>query len=252
MAEARPTPRHPLSRRLLALAVVCALAAWLVPVATASGAAPKRGPSALTLVDTLGAAGTTGRIAQSGSNGYELAFDQSVGLLFKVTRPTVLLEVGGFVQDPWSFGAAADVNVEIHPARASGVPDRDLVIASSPLSRRSVPGFVVYQRARFLTLLRPGTYYALFATRDQTGPATSNALLVSSGPLRTARGASIPFTAPTAVGGVTHPDSYDPSVREVRVPVQVAARVLGIGLPPKWDDWLRLIRGLTAAHYPPR
>lgn len=237
IADAGAPPRHTLRRWSSAIAVACTAAASLVLALTATAdAAPGRTPTVLTLADTLGAAGTSGRLAQGASNGYEVAFDQSVGLLFEVTRPTVLTEAGGFVQDPFSFPNGGDVIVEIHPAGPDGAPDRDVVIASAPVSHRLDPGFLTYQSARFATLLAPGTYYALFAMADQTPPASSNALLVGAGRLETAPGVFTTYAAPPAPGGVTHPDSYDPSVRELRLTIQAAERVIGVGLPATRDD----------------
>jgi hypothetical protein len=218
-------------------AIALAILAWTVLGSTAPAvAAPPRDPAVVTLADTLGAAGTTGRITEQSRDGSAVAFDQSVGLAFEVTRPTLLTEVGGYVQSDSSTQPPVEVVVEIHPARPNLAPNRDVVLASAPVEPQADPRFVTYQRALFATVLQPGTYYALFAVIDSTPPTGRDAILVGSGLLETAPGTFVPFAAPLAPGAVTHPDNYDPSVRELRMTVQFAVRVLGVGVATTSDD----------------
>jgi hypothetical protein len=201
-----------------------------------NGSGPRRGRF-VTLLDNLGDADSRSRIAEEGRDGYSVAFDQSVGLLFHVTRPTVVTEVGGFVQSRASFTPGpADVIVEIHPTLPDGRPDRDSVLAAAPVSPQEDPLFITFQRARFRTFLRPGDYYALFALAVQTPPATEDAVAVGAGEREVAPGEFVPWSVPSVTGGVTHPPNYDPSVQMVRAPFQIAQRVRGVLVPRSHDD----------------
>jgi hypothetical protein len=202
-----------------------------------ASAEPLPTASAVTLVDNLGEANTSSRFAEEGRQGYALAFDQSLGLQFQVTQPTVLTEVGGFVQSLPSYASeTTDVIVEIHPAHPNGLPNRTEVLASAPVSAQTDPRFITYQRAKFATLLQPGTYYALFALADQTPPAVSEAFLLSSGLRETSPATFVPYAAPFATGGVTHPPNYEVQLQEIRLPLEVAERVLGQALLPTTKD----------------
>jgi|GEM_PF-6266132 hypothetical protein len=198
----------------------------------------RRHVNPVTLLDNLGVANTTSRIAEDGRGGYSVAFDQSIGLLFHVERPTVITEVGGFVQSQASSTAPgrADVIVEIHPALADGRPNRDTVIASAAVSPQVDPHFVTFQRAALRTLLPPGDYYALFALAVQHPPATFDAVVLGSGSREVGPGQFEPYDAPLATGGVTHPPNYDPSVQQVREPLDIAELVRGVFVPRTRDD----------------
>jgi hypothetical protein len=226
-------------RRWLVLARAASATSIAISAAVAGTASAEPLPTAtaVTLVDNLGEANTSSRFAEEGRNGYSLAFDQSVGLQFQVTQPTVLTEVGGFVQSLPSYASeATDVIVEIHPAHPTGLPNRTEVLASAPVSAQTDPRFITYQRANFATLLQPGTYYALFALADQTPPAVSEAILLSSGLRETSPGTFVPYAAPFATGGVTHPPNYAPELQEIRLPLDVAQRILGETLLPTTKD----------------
>jgi hypothetical protein len=196
-----------------------------------------RAVKVVTLLNNLGDATTESRIAEEGRNGYAVAFDQSIGLLFHVGRPTVVKEVGGFVQSlPSSAPGPANVIVEIHPALPDGRPNRDSVLASAPVSAQRDPHFITFQRALFHTFLRPGDYYALFALAVQRPPATLDAVVLGSGRREVGPGQFVPYDAPFATGGVTHPPNYDPSVQQVREPLDIAELVRGVHVPRHRDD----------------
>jgi hypothetical protein len=215
-------------RWLVLAAVASVFAAGIPDVASASPSSQ----AVVTLVDNLGEADTNSRFAEEGRNGFVVAYDQTVGLRFEVTRPTVLTEVGGFVQSLPSYASeAADVIVEIHPAHPDGRPNRTAVVVSSPVSAQTDPRFITYQRANFRTLLQPGIYYAQFALADQT-PHGEDAIVLTDGLRETGPGTFVPYEAPFAAGGVTHPPPYDPSIQELQIPLNLAQRVLGESVLP--------------------
>lgn len=224
--------------RRLGLVVLVALVTVLAGIAAPgpSGAHPGRRPRVVTLLDNLGDASTRSRLAVEGRNGISIAFDQSIGLRFEVTRPTVVTEVGGFVE---TFGVgdprAADVLVEIHPAHPDGRPDRDTVLASASIAPRPSVEVITYQAAPVRALLAPGVYYALFAADDDAAPGTIDVIAVGSGQ-RITRGGLVPYAAPTAIGGVTHNDNYDPSIRELQTPLELAQLIRGVLLPASGHD----------------
>ena len=221
------------------LFVLAAAATLVLAAQSASAVAAPRSPTVVTLLNNLGDANTSSRLAEQGRNGASIAYDQSVGMLFEVIRPAVLTEVGGFVQSFPSYASeATDVVVEIHPARPNGVPDRTTVIASAPLSEQTDSRFITYQRAAFATLLQPGTYYALFALADQSVPtvSASEALAITGGLRETSPGTFVPYAAPFGIGGVTHPPPYDPSIQELRIPANFAQLIVGVKVPLTRDE----------------
>jgi hypothetical protein len=98
------------------------------------------------------------------------------------------------------------------------------------------PHLVTFQRAFFHAFLRPGDYYALFALAVQRPPATLDAVVLGSGRRVVGPGQFVPYDAPFATGGVTHPPNYDPSAQQVREPLDIAERVRGVHVPGRRDD----------------
>jgi len=227
------------SSRFAIIVLIVALSSWgcgFRPIGGHHPGAP-RGVQLVTLLDNLGDATTASRIAEEGRDGYSIAFDQSVGLLFHIERPTVLKEVGGFVQSLASYQPEpADVIVEIHPTLADGRPDRLTVLASAPVSDQQDPKFITYQLARFNTFLRPGDYYALFALAVQQPPAIQDGVAVGGGQREISPGQFVPWHVPHATGGVTHPENYDPSVQQLRAPFDIAQLIRGVLVPRDHDD----------------
>jgi hypothetical protein len=218
--------------RLCVLVLLVAVLGMPAP----AGAHRDRRPKVVTVLDNLGDADTTTRLTVAGRDGISIAFDQSVGLRFEVIRPTVITEVGGFVE---TFGVgdprAADVLVEIHPAHPDGRPNRDTVLASASIAPRPDVSVITYQAASLRVLLRPGLYYALFAADEDAPPGVIDVIAVGSG-LRIVGDGVVPYAAPTVIGGVTHPDNYDPSIRELQTPLQLAQLVRGVLLPATRHD----------------
>jgi hypothetical protein len=124
--------------------------------------------SPITLVDTLGIATPATQFDVNGTSGPSMGrvnalFDLLFGLLFTLTAPTVITEIGGFVET-CLFECAAPLpgRVEIHPA-VNGSPDLQNVIATFTLSSDENAAIVSYESVAPGFLLGPGSYYALSA-----------------------------------------------------------------------------------------
>jgi hypothetical protein len=220
--------------RRVRLGVLVGLVAVLVLSSSACVTPVRWRPRVVTLLNNLGEATTRSRLTVEGRNGISVAYDESVGLQFEVTRPTFITEVGGFIEtyvagDP----RADDVLVEIHPARADdGRPDRDTVIASAQVTPRADGNVITYQPAFVRVLLRPGTYYALFAADQSAAPGAIDVIAISGGQ-RIVYGGVVPYTAPVAIGGVTHPNT---GLFDTQQPFSLAQVVRGVLLPANiWD-----------------
>ena len=75
---------------------------------------------------------------------------------------------------------------------------------------------------------------ALGLTRDR--PRLAKRFCSPAGLRETSPGTFVPYAPLFATGGVTHPPNYAPELQEIRLPLDVAQRVLGETLLPTTKD----------------
>jgi hypothetical protein len=116
----------------------------------------------VTIVDTLGAATPGTQFSIFGAGGISIFAKQFPGPRFELTQPTVLTEIGGFVNTD-ALGLPA--TVEIVP-EANGVPDGSRILASYILSSDGDPLVFSYESVSPHLSLPAGIYYALFGVQS--------------------------------------------------------------------------------------
>ena len=151
----------------------------------------------VTIVDTLGTGTLTTQFSVVGSGGISELIFQFVGPEFTLTQPTVLTEIGGFVNN--SFSTGKPFTVQIRPS-TRGVPDVSKVLASFTLSHDNNPLVVSYESVVINLPLGPGSYFALFAPQGNedegsllggaTSPFNYQAGLINMGFLNPSTGSS--------------------------------------------------------------
>jgi hypothetical protein len=190
---------------LMLLVLIVAVAAGLTSVGSAQAV------NTITIVDTLGAATPSTQFSFFGAGGISIFAKQFPGPRFDLTEPTVITEIGGFV-DTYALGLSA--TVEIVP-EVSGVPDGAHVIASYTLSSDGDPLTFSYESVSPNLSLPAGTYFALFGVQpgdlgtllNTFGPTSYLAGLTPAGFLDPTSGASFAspgeFMAVRILGQVT-------------------------------------------------
>lgn len=114
------------------------------------------------ILDTLGTAAPVTQFRGADNDGVSILPTQFVGPQFSLTQPTVLTEIGGFLNHATG---ASPFTVRIHRSN-DGVPDPQAVLTSWPLSDDSDPPIVSYETVAPDFVLEPGTYFALFSLPD--------------------------------------------------------------------------------------
>lgn len=127
------------------------------------------GTSTVSLLDALGAATPATRFSVFGSGGSTIISYQFAGPEFTLTQPTMITEIGGFVNNCGDIVAGSPqcpgtlpFIVQIRPSR-NGIPDAATVLASFALSHDDDPLVVSYESVAPDLTLGPGRYFALFA-----------------------------------------------------------------------------------------
>jgi hypothetical protein len=121
------------------------------------------------ILDSLNGRDPSVSISIFGTGGLSVFSAQHSGPEFVITVPTVITEIGGFVNNCRTIVSfipncpnASPFVVEIRPSQG-GVPDKDVVIASYQLTHDANPLAASYEFAQPNLLLGPGAYFALFA-----------------------------------------------------------------------------------------
>jgi len=147
------------------------LAALLLAAASSGAMGDPR--HTITLVDTLGAATPQTVFSIPGTSGQAVALTQFVGPRFTLTEPSVIVRVGGFLNNCRAIGAGVPECPDTRPLvvqirrEVNGAPDPVLVVAAVPLSDDADPLTVSFESASLDdVVLEPGTYYALFAPQQ--------------------------------------------------------------------------------------
>jgi hypothetical protein len=144
--------------------------------------ASQAGASDAAIVDTLGAATPDTTFSVFGAGGQTINASL-VGPRFTLTEETVITEIGGFVNNCKQITSGAPecpgtlpFTVQIRPSTGSGVPALSKVLATVVLSHDDDPLVVSYESASTNLVLKPGTYFALFAAQgDDAGFLLSSA-----------------------------------------------------------------------------
>jgi hypothetical protein len=137
----------------------------------------------LTVVDTLGAATPASSFDFGGAGGAGISAVQNVGPRFVLEQPTVISEIGAFVNNCASIVGGvpqcpdtAPFVVRVLPATPGGLPDMQNVLATFVLSHDDDPLTYAYESVAPELLLEPGTYFALFgAENEDAGALLANA-----------------------------------------------------------------------------
>jgi hypothetical protein len=114
--------------------------------------------STTTLVDGLGSATPSTTFSAAGAGGMSLLPFQFVGPRFTVTVPSVITEIGAFVN---IYTSNAPAVVQIRP-EVNGVPDPSTVAQTLTLTSDGNPALFTYEKTTTEVFLTPGTYFALF------------------------------------------------------------------------------------------
>lgn len=130
------------------------------------------GADTVTIIDSLGDATPHTHFQTSGAGGQGITTDQFVGPEFTLTEPTVLTEIGAFVNNCKSIISGRPLcpntlpfTVQIRPS-INGVPDTSTVLATFILSHNRSPVIISYESVTINFALEAGTYFALFAPQD--------------------------------------------------------------------------------------
>jgi len=123
----------------------------------------------ITIIDTLGVATPAPQFdphGPGGSSGPSIGASDfgrfSWGPFFALRSPTVITEIGGFVETCLEIcsGLILPAFVEVYPS-VQGLPDLDSLIASFTLSNDANPDLVSYESTSPGLLLEPGAYFAV-------------------------------------------------------------------------------------------
>jgi hypothetical protein len=121
------------------------------------------------VLDSLNGRDPSVSISIFGTGGLSIFQTQRSGPEFVLTAPTIITEIGGFVNNCRQVVSgtpncpnASPFVVEIRPSQG-GVPDKNVVIASYQLTHDANPLAGSYEFAQPNLLIGPGAYFALFA-----------------------------------------------------------------------------------------
>jgi hypothetical protein len=155
------------------------VAALLVLSGTASAHAQSENSAAgraepIVVLDTLGAATPRTTFSIFGSAGPSIFGNQWVGPEFTLTRRSVLIKVGAFINNCGAFAAGGvpqcanrrPIVVQIRRS-LNGAPDPVFLVAATPLSSSNDPLTYSFESADFDdVVLEPGTYFAIFSPQQ--------------------------------------------------------------------------------------
>ena len=132
---------------------------------------PVSANSTFTILDTLGAATPSTKFSVFGSGAQAIFSYQLVGPEFVLTQPTVITEIGAFINNCKSIISGVPdcpntqpVTVQIRPAN-NGNPDFSTILATFILSDDQDPLHYSYELVKPGFQLGPGTYFAIFAAQ---------------------------------------------------------------------------------------
>jgi hypothetical protein len=114
------------------------------------------------IIDTLGDATPATQFSILGHGGVAIRPTQFIGPQISLTQPTVLTEIGTFLNSPTGSGP---FTVRIYRSKA-GLPDPQALLTTLILSHDREPLVVSYESVSTRLVLAPGTYFALFAPPD--------------------------------------------------------------------------------------
>jgi hypothetical protein len=164
-------------RRLVGAVVVAVLLLSASAVAGADNAQ-------FTVLDTLGTAAPTTTFSVWAAGGTGVGWDGTkVGPEFVLTEPTVITEIGAFVNNcspsgspPFCPGAAPFLVQIVPRSTEGGLPDVTHVLGTYVPSNDNNPVIYSYESVNPNLTLAPGTYFALIAAQnDDTGAVLAQA-----------------------------------------------------------------------------
>jgi hypothetical protein len=120
---------------------------------------------AFPIIDTLGNATPAMQFSILGHGGVALRPTQFIGPLFRVIQPTVLTEIGTFLNNATG---SRPFTVRIYRSK-DGLPDPQALVTTLSLSHDRDPLVVSYESVTARVVVGPGTYFALFAPQDGDG-----------------------------------------------------------------------------------
>lgn len=125
----------------------------------------------ITVIDSLGAATPATQFSVFGSGGAGFNKTELIGAKFTLTQPTLITEIGGFVNNCGIIILGVPMcpntlplTVQIRPS-TNGLPDASIVLASFALSPDNLPLIVSYESAATDIRLEPGTYFLMFTAQ---------------------------------------------------------------------------------------
>jgi hypothetical protein len=120
------------------------------------------------ILDTLGSATTTTTFSVFGSGGQVISATQKVGSAFSLTQPTLITEIGGFVNNCETIVSGIPQCPNRLPFLIEIVRAGESVpLAQFALPLDTDPLTVDYEAVDINLPLNAGTYFALFAAQDQ-------------------------------------------------------------------------------------
>ena len=133
--------------------------------------------ASVTIIDSLGTATPATQFSVAGSGGSLISNTELIGVKFTLTQPTVITEIGGFVNNCGMIIAGVPMcpntqpfTVQIRPS-TNDLPDASIVLASFVLSDQDSPLIFSYESATTNLILQPGTYFAMFAAQGSDAGA---------------------------------------------------------------------------------
>ena len=193
----------------------------LIATSVFSVGSPLNAATPIEIVNSLGVATPTTQFGLFGSSGATISPRQFVGPEFVLTEPTLITEIGGFVEklsqiiDGVPVRSPLPLTVQIRPADMNGFPDPSIILGEFTLSTDNDPLIISYESVAPNIILRPGTYFALFA--PQTSQIDDVGTLLQS--------ASNPFDYqgdPITIGVIAPSMVFPPQL------ARSAVRILGI------------------------
>lgn len=128
------------------------------------------------IVDTLKGTPPTTQFSIFTSWGTAIYNRSHVGVRFTLTQPTVLTEIGAFVNNCHTISGGVPqcpetqpFIVRIHPAAGNGGPDLSTTLAILVLSHDDDPLVVSYESVATHLRLEPGTYFTMFVPQGEDG-----------------------------------------------------------------------------------
>jgi hypothetical protein len=142
------------------------------------------------IVNSLGEASPSTQFSVFGSGGFPVSNTQFLGPGFTLTQPTVITEIGGFLNNCVIITAGVPqcpntlpFTVQIRPS-VNGAPDPTTVLASFVLSHDNNPLVVSYESVAINLPLEPGSYFALFSLQgNDVGFLLGGLTYYSGGPV---------------------------------------------------------------------